>query len=67
MSVKIKLNVGLGQYPKDTILNIETDEKGVPLDRYWRRRFIDSEIDNCIETISDKKPTKKSIKKEISK
>jgi len=66
MKVKVKLNIGLRQYPKDTVLNIEVDEKSTPIDRYWRRRFLDSKIDNCVEFISDKKSSKKVIKKEVS-
>jgi len=66
MKAKMKLNVELKQYPKDTVLTIEVDDYGTPIDRYWRKRFLDSKIDNCVEFISDKKPSKKGTKKEVS-
>jgi len=66
MKAKVKLNVELKQYPKDTVLTIEVDDYGTPIDRYWRKRFLDSKIDNCIEFINDTKSVKKAIKKEVS-
>lgn len=52
--MKIKLNQDLatpkGKILKDTILEIEGQD-GVPLDRFWRARLKDSEIDNCIEIV----------------
>ena len=49
-SVKIKLNVDLGKYKKD-------EKVIVNLDSYWSRRIKESEIDNCLEVISENKKT----------
>lgn len=35
---------------------------GIPVERYWRNRFRDAKIDNCI-SLPVKKSTKKSTKK----
>lgn len=44
-------------------IQINVDENGVALDRYWRNRIRDSKIDNCV-TITE---TKKSRKTETTK
>ncbi len=38
---------------------IKTDSKGVPLDRFWRRRLRDSAIDSCLKVVSKKKRKEK--------
>ena len=48
---KLKLNAQLKSYAKGSILDIEVDAKGVPLERYWRDRVKDAKIDNCVEFI----------------
>ena len=56
----IKLNAPLRGYAAGTVLPIEVDKEGTPLDRYWRDRFKDAKIDNCVEFASKKalaKPT----------
>jgi len=37
------------------------DAKGVPLEKFWRKRLRDAEIDNCCEIIPDKKAKKAAI------
>lgn len=41
---------------------IKVDRIGTPLDKNWRRRMKDSEIDGCIEVVEQKK-AKESKKK----
>lgn len=53
--MKIKILKPLKKYSVDNIVNIE-------LNKYWRRRLKDSEIDNCIEIISEN--VKQNIEKE---
>lgn len=57
MKIKFKLNAALGGHSADTVIQLECDKSGVPIDRFWRRRFNDSAIDNCIEKV--KKTSKK--------
>ena len=53
--MKIRLNQNLatpkGKLIKDEIIEIEVSEDGLPLDRFWRNRLKDAEIDNCIEIV----------------
>lgn len=62
--MKIQLNQKLytpkGIVLKDTILDIETDENLIPLNKFWRDRLKDNEIDNCFTII--KQPINKSKK-----
>lgn len=48
-SLKIKLNAPLRKHRKGTELEIKVDSDGVPIERYWRDRFKDAPIDNCLE------------------
>lgn len=70
MIVKIKLNQNLstakGKLKKDDIVNVECCAAGIPLDRFWRNRFTDSKIDNCLSIVvneSDKKSVKNNTNK----
>lgn len=53
--MKIKILKPLKKYLVNTIVNVE-------LNKYWRRRLKDSEIDNCIEIVSEN--VKQNIEKE---
>ena len=43
------------KYPEGQSIKIETDDFGVPLDSFWRRRLKDSKIDNCFKITNKKK------------
>lgn len=45
------------------VVTIQTDQKGVPLDKFWRNRLKDAEIDNCVEIVKPRAP--KAKKQEI--
>jgi hypothetical protein len=47
-------------YQPNTIIELKDDGKGNPLDRFWRNRIKDSEIDGCVEIVKKViKPKKK--------
>lgn len=48
-----------GVKPGGTV-TVEVDADGVPIKRDWRKRFIDSKLDGCVEVV--KKQTKKDVK-----
>lgn len=50
---KLKLNADLNGHLAGYILNIDCDDKGIPLDQYWRRRLRDSKIDSCVEIVKE--------------
>lgn len=43
-------------------LQVEVDNKGVPLDRNWRRRLNDSSSDGCVAVIQAEQPKVKPDK-----
>lgn len=51
---KVKLNYDLGGHKKGDVIRLKC-ENGIPVARYWRDRYFDSEIDNCIEFLENKK------------
>jgi len=50
--MKIKLNVAMHGYVKDSVINIIVNQDNMPVDQFWRKRLNDSLIDNCIEIVS---------------
>lgn len=61
-TLKIKLNLALNGRKAGDIIELSCDEHGIPLEKFWRDRLKDSEIDNCVEKI-ESKPKKKSDSK----
>lgn len=56
----LKVNTSLRGVPAGSQIKVKA-KKGILLDSYWRRRLIDSEIDNCVEIVEQ--PKQKSVKK----
>lgn len=54
---ELKLNADLRGKSKGEIVRVSVDNLGTPLDKYWRNRVKDAEIDNCVEFL-EKKVTK---------
>lgn len=54
--MKIRINKGFASHKKGDIITVDTDSNGTPVDRYWRRRLKDAEIDNCCEAVMTEKP-----------
>jgi hypothetical protein len=51
--VRIRSNVTLPGYAKaGEIVEVPCDERGTPLDQYWRRRLRDAVKDGCCEIIA---------------
>lgn len=60
--MKIKLNHSMAGYEAGRTVTILTDASGVPLDKFWRRRIKDAQIDNCLEVIKPSKPKAEKTK-----
>lgn len=56
--MKLKINSVPGYTGTVTI---QTDDNGVPLERFWRNRLKDAVTDNCVEVV---KPSPRKPKKE---
>lgn len=46
--MKLKINNVAGY---SGVIDVQTDENGVPLQRFWRKRLKDAETDNCVEVV----------------
>lgn len=46
--MKLKINNVAGY---SGVIDVQTDENGVPLERFWRKRLKDAETDNCVEVV----------------
>ena len=53
--MKLKINKVAG-YAAGSVVDIQTDKGGIPLDKFWRKRLKDAALDECVEV---DKPSKK--------
>ncbi len=58
--VPYRLNVAMRGHQAGDTIRIEVDQRGVPLDQFWRNRLRDAERDGCMT----KQPT--AVKKEAA-
>ena len=57
------LNTALSGKAAKTILSLEVDSEGIPIASYWRNRFKDALIDNCVElVVAEKIVSQKQVK-----
>lgn len=56
--MEVKILKPILKYKVGDVVTVVCDEKGTPKDRYWRKRFKDAEIDNCLQKIEEKKTAK---------
>lgn len=61
--MKLKLNRNLVFHEAGDIVEVEAVD-GVPVNGYWRKRLKDSQLDNCVEIIEEKKVVRKKIGKD---
>lgn len=60
-TVQIKINKPFHVYKKGQIVNVSMNNDGLPLSLYWRRRFKDAKIDNCLELIINEPKVESTI------
>ena len=60
--IKIKTNMPLPGYPEGSVVPVPVDAAGIPINKFWRDRLRDAELDNCVEIV--KAPRKTSNKNE---
>lgn len=54
-TIILKLNKDLRDKKAGDTITLKVDRDKVILDSYWRRRFKDAEIDNCVEIVKKTK------------
>ena len=60
----VRVNKALPGYSAGTVVPVECDDAGVPLEEFWRRRLNDAKIDGCCELVQPAEtPVKRSRKK----
>lgn len=58
--LKIQVNKNIGDYGPGSIVSVDADQEGTPLNHIWRRRLKDAETDQCCEIVE---PEKKLVDK----
>lgn len=56
--IKLKLNFEMRGFPAGRVVSVQTDDHGVPLEKFWRRRLHDAVTDNCVEVVEPLKSKK---------
>lgn len=59
-TITLKINQKIGSFSKDSTVVVPVDSEGTPLDRYWRSRLNDSQIDGCVTVLPKRSAPKKT-------
>ena len=59
--IQLEINTPIHGHPAGSTVRVQADEAGVPLEKHWRDRLRDAEIDYCV-TVMKKSPSKTSNK-----
>jgi hypothetical protein len=51
--IQLQVNTNLNGIAAGAVIAVEVDERGVPLDTYWRRRLVDAARDGCVTVLDD--------------
>lgn len=62
--VSYTVNKAMPGFKAGSVVTVEVDANGVPVDQFWRRRVRDAKIDNCISLKEEGKQSSKSAPKE---
>lgn len=54
--IKVLLNTPMAGYEAGREIQVQTDRKGTPIDKFWRRRIRDAATDNCLTIVKSTKP-----------
>ena len=66
--LKIQVNKTIGDYGPGSIVSVDADGEGTPLNHIWRRRLKDAETDQCCEIVEpEEKPVDKPAEKPAEK
>jgi hypothetical protein len=61
--IRIKIKKPFLGYKEDSIVFVLCDNSGLPLEKFWRDRIRDKELDDCVEVIEEKQKIKKTENK----
>lgn len=53
--ILIEIKGTLPPFAKGQKVRVETDKNRIPLDKFWRDRLKDAEVDGCVSIVSEKK------------
>ena len=63
--IQLKINKPIHGHPSGSTVRVQADDASVPLDKFWRDRIRDAEIDDCV-TVVKKVPKTSNKDKEKS-
>ena len=65
-TVRVKINIPLKGKKAGSIFLVEFNDKDLPVDRYWRRRFEEAKSNNCVEIVKNKQSKPKTQTQKIT-
>ena len=51
--IQLQVNTDLNGIAAGAVIAVQVDERGVPLDPYWRRRLADAASDGCAAVLDN--------------
>jgi len=63
LTLKINIPGLMKGLKKDSLVVIDVDDKGIPMNYFWWKRLRDSKIDNCVSIVQENKEIKITKKK----
>lgn len=63
ITLENKSDVTLGGIAPGGKVRVKVDRDGTPLDRYWRNRLRDAEIDGCVARVVEAAPIETKTEK----
>lgn len=63
ITLENKSDVTLGGIAPGGKVRVKVDRDGTPLDRYWRNRLRDAEIDGCVAKVVEAAPIETKTEK----
>ena len=60
--IQLKINKPIHGHPSGSTVRVCTDDAGVPIEKHWRDRIRDAEIDDCVTVVKKAPNTSNKVK-----
>lgn len=65
-TIKVKVHKPIIGHEIDQIVSVDCDDEGTPLNFFWRRQLKAAKLDGCCEVVTETKPIRKKVVRDVS-